>query len=260
MTTARAFRSIAVVGTDTGVGKTAVAAGLVRRWRAAGVDAVGMKPFATGCRFDDGALRSDDADALAAAGGDAADGDRSPCRWAAAVSPLAAGATADDVGRAAAAFRRLEAAHDAIVVEGVGGVLAPVAPGVDVSDLATAWGLPAVLVGRLGLGTLNHVRLAAEALDRRGVDVLGVVLSAVAPVDGDASVETNPALVERLTGLPILGILPHGAAGLIRIGPGARLGPGAAADLVRLDPVPATRRPDPAARSVSRHDHAGARS
>jgi dethiobiotin synthetase len=201
-----------VVGTDTGVGKTVVAAAIVRAWRARGIDAVGMKPFATGCRLEAGALRSSDADALVAAGGSAAHDDLCPCRWAPPVAPLAAGATADDVARAGAAFRRLAAVHEAVVVEGIGGVLTPIAPGVDLADVVAAWGLPAVVVGRLGLGTINHTRLSVEALDRRGVEVAGIVLSEAVPAAGDPSAESNAAILADLTGLPILGVVPHGAA------------------------------------------------
>jgi dethiobiotin synthetase len=86
-----------------------------------------------------------------------------------------------DLARIGAAAARLCALHGAVVVEGAGGVLVPLGPTTTVLDLAATLGLPAVVVARAGLGTLNHVLLTLDALRRGGVRVAGVVLNDTDP-------------------------------------------------------------------------------
>ena len=184
-------RGLFVTGTDTGVGKTRIAGALVRRLRAAGVGAVPMKPVQTGAiRDPSGRLAAPDLDeALAAAGlavGDAEREDLSPYRFEPACSPHLAARLAGraiDLGAVVAAAARLSARHGAVVVEGAGGVLVPLGPATTMLDLAAALALPAVVVARAGLGTLNHVLLTLEALRGRRVAVAGVVLNETAPPD-----------------------------------------------------------------------------
>ena len=76
----------------------------------------------------------------------------------------------------AACLRGLRRRHDAVLVEGAGGVLVPIGPRRTMADLMRAFGLPVVLVARAGLGTLNHTLLSLEALRARGLRVAGVVL------------------------------------------------------------------------------------
>ena len=75
-------------------------------------------------------------------------------------------------------------------------------------DLAERLGLPVVVVGRAGLGTLNHCALSAEALTRRGIEVAAIVLNRVQAED-DATVPTNRRLVEEMTGCTVLGPTPY---------------------------------------------------
>jgi dethiobiotin synthase len=183
------IRGVFVTGTDTGVGKTWVAAGLLRRLRAAGVGAVPVKPVQTGAlRHADGGLAAPDLEAVLAAAGlvAAADEreDQCPYRFEPACSPhLAAGLAgrAIDVARIVAGAARLSARHGAVVVEGAGGVLVPLGPSTTILDLAVALALPAVIVARAGVGTLNHVLLTLDALRRAGVGVAGVVLNEAGP-------------------------------------------------------------------------------
>jgi dethiobiotin synthase len=179
------IRGIFVTGTDTGVGKTWIAAGLVRRLQAAGVGAFPMKAVQTGgVRDGTGRLRAPDLDAvLAAAGLDQAlerDVDCAPYVFEHACSPHLAARLAGqtiEVARIVAAAVRLSVRHGAVVVEGAGGVLVPLGPVATMRDLALALGLPVVVVARTGLGTLNHVLLTLEALRIAGLNVAGVVLN-----------------------------------------------------------------------------------
>jgi len=201
-------RGLFVTGTDTGIGKTEVAVALVAGWRARGLDVGGMKPAQSG--VSPGAPT--DADRLrdAAGGGDPA-GLVCPYAFAA---PLAPGVAARLEGRAISLARILEAAralaarHAALVVGGAGGLLVPLGERETYADLAVALGLPALVVARAGLGTVNHTALTCEALRARGVAIAGVVLNRPSP-GGDPSEPHNPAEIERLAGVRVLASLPH---------------------------------------------------
>ena len=185
-----------VTGTDTGVGKTVVAAALVVALRARGRRAIGFKPVETG--VEPGAV-SDSAllERASESGGALAKPLLSLHEaLAPAVAADRSGVTASGPlieGRA----RALQQRFDAVVVEGAGGVGVPLAWGYTALDLASALGLSAVVVARPGLGTLNHVWLTVEALRARGVPVTAVVLNGVSP-NPDLAEQTNPAALARM--------------------------------------------------------------
>lgn len=218
-------RGIFITGTDTGVGKTAVAAGLAAWCRHAGVDVGVMKPIATGCRramsaTRAGALISDDARHLARAAG-VADDPRliAPACYR---EPLAPYAAALRTGRPVSwpairrAFHQLSARHAFMIVEGIGGLLVPIDRARTVADLIRLLQLPVVIVARAQLGTLNHTLLTVREAQRQGLRVLGVVLNDAEPppsdADGRLASRTNPALLRRVLPVPILGVCAHRAA------------------------------------------------
>jgi dethiobiotin synthetase len=94
------------------------------------------------------------------------------------------------------------------VVEGAGGLLVPINEATTMADLAREWQLPVLIVARSGLGTLNHTALTVQAARARGLDVLGVVLNRW-PEDPDVATRTNPAELEQLTDVEVLGRLPE---------------------------------------------------
>jgi dethiobiotin synthetase len=96
---------------------------------------------------------------------------------------------------------------EVLVVEGVGGLLVPIAPGYDVRDLASALGLPVLVVGRPGLGTINHTLLTLEAARTAGLRVAGVVLTPW-PAEPGAIERSNRETIERLGGVGV-SVLPH---------------------------------------------------
>jgi dethiobiotin synthetase len=184
-----------VTGTDTGVGKTVVAAALVIALRARGVPALGFKPVETGVA----AAEAADAAILAQAGGD----EPLARPLLSLAEPLAPAVAAERAGlrvEPASVDERvaqLRARGYRLVVEGAGGARVPLAWGYDVLDLASRHGLEAVIVARAGLGTLNHVLLTVEALAARRVRLRGVVLNR--PADPpDLAERTNPAALHRL--------------------------------------------------------------
>ena len=187
----------AVVGTDTGVGKTVVTAGLVGWLRAAGVEARGVKPVQTGYPPDD------DAGFVA----DACGTDDAATCLERLEPPLAPAVAADREGvdLSYESIRRgceRELADAAVgVVEGIGGLRVPLADDREVIDLVADLGVPAVVVARSGLGTLNHTALTVEALERRDCRVHGVVLN---EYEGATVAErTNPDVLADMTGCPV---------------------------------------------------------
>ena len=185
-----------VTGTDTGVGKTIVAAAMVIALEARGRRVVGFKPAETG--VEPGAAT--DSGLLARASG-VDDPQARPLLSAA--EALAPAVAADRAGAAVsgeavdARIRALRRGYDSIVVEGAGGVGVPLAWDYTALDLASRAGLSAVVVARPGLGTLNHVWLTVEALRARGIPVAAIVLNGRSDPP-DLAEATNPAALARL--------------------------------------------------------------
>lgn len=204
-----------VTGTDTGIGKTAVSAGLLVALRAHGLRATGMKPVASGCvavREADGATAWRNADALAlleASDPAPAYADLNPY---ALPLPLAPELAARDAGIAVtlppllAAHARLQARADVVVVEGVGGWAAPLSASLTQTDLVRALDLPVLLVVGLRLGCLSHAFLSARAIAADGCRLAGWIGNGIDP-DMDRR-EDQRAMLEVRLGAPCLGWIP----------------------------------------------------
>lgn len=201
------MRGLFVTATDTGVGKTEVACALLTAARAAGLDVVGLKPAQSGVV----AGEPSDAERLGAAAGFAEPPEVvCPYTFSAPLAPAVAARLAGrEIGfdRVVELVRAVAARHAAVLVEGAGGLLAPLTARESYADLAVALGLPVVLVARAGLGTVNHTALTVEALRARGLTLAGIVLNRAAPGD-DASVPHNAAEIARITGCEPIGPLP----------------------------------------------------
>lgn len=210
-----------ITGTDTGIGKTFVAAGLLAALRRLGVDAVPMKPVQTGCVRRGGALCAPDLETcLAVAGLVPSARERAlmvPYAFRPACSPHLAAEQAGvrislpRIGRAA---RALGATHACLIVEGAGGVLVPLNGRHIQVDLMRRLGLPVVLVARPGLGTINHVLLSLRALREAGLTVRGVVFNPTAPGRPGLIERDNVATVARLGRVTVLACLPYGRDGV----------------------------------------------
>ena len=200
--------SLFITGTDTGVGKTRVAAMLVRAMRAAGVDAVAFKPICCGGRGDAELLH-------AAGGGVAALNDVNPVWLRPPLAPHAAAMIEGrhvDVTLIRSTFARMRAAHAAVVVEGVGGWLVPVARDFSMADLAAEFALPVLVVAANRLGAINHTLLTVAAVKARGLVCAGVILNHPhPPAAGDAAALTNAAVLEDVLDVPLLGAIDFGA-------------------------------------------------
>jgi dethiobiotin synthetase len=213
-----------VTGTDTGVGKTLVAAAVADWFRRRQFRVAVLKPVATGCVRRREGLVSEDAEFLA----HHADA-RFPLHVvcpACYAEPLAPAVAAERAGEpldweaVARSVREMAAASDVMVVEGVGGLMVPMDAKTTFLDVATWLKLPAVVVARPGLGTINHTLLTVGALRRAGVRVAGVVVNRYPPESADVATETNPRAIERWGKVPVLCVVPDEKVDGITLPPG----------------------------------------
>jgi dethiobiotin synthetase len=207
-------RGLFVTGTDTGVGKSIVAAAICAALVARGERVAAFKPVVTGLDDPPGEWPHDHVLLARAAGGRQAPEDVAPYRFGPAVSPHYAAELAADTIEPA---RVLEAArrHELLVCEGVGGLMVPITTGYMVRDLAVDLALPVVVAARTGLGTINHTLLTIEAARTAGLTVAGIVMTPW-PDEPEPIERSNRETVERLGGVPV--------SGLPRTEPGALAG------------------------------------
>lgn len=203
---------IFITGTDTSVGKTAVAAGLAGALKKRGYSVGVMKPVQSGAAERNGKLYSQDAEFLMAAV-DKVDVDLvCPVLLREALAPCVAAQIEGkdiDLSLIKDAYTELERQHDIVIVEGAGGIAVPLRDKFLISDLITYLGIPAIIVARAGLGTINHTFLTIEHAQSSGIPVIGVVLN---NYRGGMAEETNPKMITELTGVTVLGIIPHDPA------------------------------------------------
>jgi dethiobiotin synthetase len=224
-------RTLVVVGTDTGVGKTLVGRALASAHRRAGRKVRVLKPAESGCpRGPDGALVPEDAVALARAAGDTSRLDEI-CPYAYAL-PVAPGVAAAQEGNppelddVLALWTTATAQADLVLIEGAGGLLVPMgsrtlptrgtaadstqpAPGPLLwADWLVRFGAPVILVGRSALGTINHTLLTIEALAARGLACKGVILNRTQQHETPDERGNGDEIV-RHGGVPLLATFPY---------------------------------------------------
>ncbi len=197
------MKGLFITGTDTAVGKTLVAAGLARLLARRGVKVGVFKPVASGGKVsEDGKLLQKAANLP-----DAAYPSIVPVHYR---QPLAPWVASWKEGKVP--LKKVERAfHDAalkcgfLIVEGVGGVRVPITNGFFVTDWMEKWKMPVLIVARAGLGTLNHTLLTVEALQRRRIQVSGVLLNGYK--GKDIAERTNFKALQRLLKIPVYGPL-----------------------------------------------------
>jgi dethiobiotin synthetase len=175
------MRGLFVTATDTGVGKTILSAALLAAMAAAGERVHAHKPVVTGLEESSGPWPADHE--LLASVASMTPEQVAPLRFGPAVSPhLAAqlaGERIDPADLVARARTTAGADHEAttLILEGVGGLLAPLAEDYTVRDLAIALELPLLIAARPGLGTINHTLLTLQSARAVGLEVRAVVLT-----------------------------------------------------------------------------------
>lgn len=211
------FRGFVVTGTDTDVGKTFTTAALSLWLRNQGLGIVPMKPVQTGAKPMSDGLRAPDLDfTLGVLDYVPTPEERDlmqPFCYIPACSPhlaVAEDEVAPSVEAIVGAAEELGRRHPAVVVEGAGGLMVPLNDREMMIDLFAALNLPVVLVGRVGLGTINHVLLSIDALKSRHIPVAGVILNETRPQGSeDAFIRAdNPRTIAHFGGVPCFGTLP----------------------------------------------------
>jgi dethiobiotin synthetase len=212
MLTAPAIPGLLVTGTDTGIGKTVIAGAIAAWFRSQGSRVGVLKPMASGCVRRREGLVSEDAEFLAHCADSSHPLDViAPIRFAEPLAPAIAAERLKEtidwtpVQRSLAAIAR---DSDVIVVEGVGGIMVPMDAKHMMLDVARWLKIPAVVVARPNLGTINHALLTVEALRRADVAVAGVVINRYPAENPGTAEETNPRAIEKWGRVPVLCIVP----------------------------------------------------
>ena len=204
-------KGIFIVGTDTNVGKTVVAAGFALLFKERGIKVGVIKPIATGCEKQGNGLHSEDAAFLAAAAGIENYRAVTPFRYSLPLAPQVAASLEGPVIDSKAVTRACHeviSRHEFTIIEGIGGLLVPITAKYFVRDLIADLDLPVIIVGRIGLGTINHTLLTIEALQGHHCEIQGIILNTTNAGAAGIAEKTNPAVFEELSGVPVLGVLP----------------------------------------------------
>src|SRR3989339_78509 len=200
---------IFITGTDTACGKTIVSAALVKYFTSHGIDCGYMKPISCGPNSDNDAvylkklLNLKDPLPLL-----------NPISLPPPLSPLAPARKANKplkkqtiLKKILSSYSLLTTHYSLLIVEGVGGALVPITKDYMVADLIKDLKIPAIIVARAGLGTINHTLLTIEALRRRKIRILGIIMNGYS--GKELSEETNAEIINEISGVPILAKLDY---------------------------------------------------
>ncbi|NWF99240.1 MAG: dethiobiotin synthase [Nitrospirae bacterium] len=211
-----------VTGTDTGVGKTIISAGLICFLNNLGYRTGAMKPVESGCRIQRfTGLKTTSADILIPNDGmflkKIANMQESvdiitPIRFREPLAPFTASKIEGkpiNIGKIKDAFSRLSKKYELLIVEGIGGLLVPIKKNYYVLDLAKDIGLPLIVVARPSLGTLNHTMLTVNYAIKEGLRVAGIIMNYNKPPENTIAEKTNSDILKKISPVPIIGIFPY---------------------------------------------------
>ena len=198
-------QGIFITGTGTEIGKTVIAGGLAASLKQAGMNVGVMKPISTG----------DTADAQFLKHAAQVDDELASINPIYLRHPLAPSVAARmegreiDVSCVETAFAELQQKYDFVIVEGVGGIAVPIQDDFLVVHLIKRLQLPILIVAQAGLGTLNHTLLTVAYARQFELQITGIVLNGLRAETAGLAEATNPAEIENLTGVPVIGIVPY---------------------------------------------------
>ncbi|MFH1479445.1 MAG: dethiobiotin synthase [Candidatus Omnitrophota bacterium] len=201
-----------ITATDTEIGKTEVAAALARHFTKKGYKVGVMKPIASGVnKF------SEDALILKKAANSCDDlKDINPIQLKLPLAPLVTARLEKktiDPNKIWRAFNKLKKKNDLLIVEGIGGAMVPLykigKKVFYVTDLIKKMNLPVIIVARPNLGTINHTLITVNALKSKNIKIAGIIINHAKPIKKDISIKTNPKIIQELSGVRILGIIPY---------------------------------------------------
>jgi len=207
------MQGIFITGTNTDVGKTAIASGLAWALTKRKIDVGVMKPFATAKRVFSGKYRSRDTAILAKASG-VKDPDRSlnPFFYPVPASPLAAAelkyGPPVHIEKALHELKTLARKHDFLIVEGIGGIMVPLTENEVVADFAKRANLPLIIVSTSKIGTINHTLLTAIVCKKFRLKIAGIVLNKISNQPNEIE-QSTAEIIERLTNIQVLAKIPY---------------------------------------------------
>lgn len=198
-----------VTGTDTGVGKTIITAGIAASIREKGISVGVFKPMMCGVKRED---EKSDAFFLKKMSGDAHSLEKiNPFQFDGWITPYLAAKrenrtiSLEDVKQT---WMDVKDSRDFYLIEGAGGLLVPMGSDYLAAHVAQEIGYPLLIVARPGLGTINHTLLTIDVAQRMGLIVAGVILNGLKPGQKGEVEKTNPQLIEKFSGVPVLGTVP----------------------------------------------------
>ena len=199
-----------ITGTDTGVGKTSITAGLAGSMRKLGVNVGVMKPIASGIPQKTG-FKSSDVDIIVEASQTKDSEDLiNPVFLPIPTSPYDATkllSLSVDMPLILTTFTKLLSIHDVLLVEGIGGIMTPITKNFFVADMIKVMGIETIIVTRATLGTLNHTMMTYQLCKDYGIKVKGLVINNF-DEKGTAAEKNTPITLHEITGLDILGVVP----------------------------------------------------
>lgn len=199
-----------ITGTDTGVGKTVITAGLAGSMRKLGVNVGVMKPIATGITQKTGFKSLDVSIMVEASKTKDSEDLINPVFLPIPTSPYDATKLLSlpvDMSLILATFTKLFSIHEVLLVEGIGGIMTPITKNFFVADMIKAMGIETIIVTRATLGTLNHTMMTYQLCKDYGIKVKGLVINNF-DEKGSAAEKNSPVTLHEITGLDILGVVP----------------------------------------------------
>src|SRR5215467_15384462 len=207
------MRGILIIGTDTGVGKTFIAAALARVFHSRGIDVGVMKPFAADRKTFSRKYRSEDT-ALLARAAHTTDSDTqiNSYFYTVPAAPYVASAVTQE-GKVSIpvvldAYQHLAAKHDIMIVEGIGGLMVPLTESETFADFAKVLDIPTILVARCSIGTFNHTLLTLSVLRTYDLELIGLVMNGYPRIQRAEDKQLVIA-VKRLAGVELLCVIPR---------------------------------------------------
>lgn len=204
-----------ITATDTEIGKTVITGAITAALKGRGMDVGVMKPVASGGVANEaGKLVAEDATFLMQAAG-IEERERelvNPLCLAPALTPAVAAVLSGvtvDIQTFITSYQKLKEIHDFLIVEGVGGIVAPLWQNYIVADLMADFALPVIVVARPNLGTINHTVLTVEYGRSRGLHMAGIIINGWNQDEVGILETSNEEYIKELTGLPILGKFPY---------------------------------------------------
>lgn len=202
--------NIFITGTDTDIGKTFITAGIAATMQSLGYSTCVYKPVQSGAIERNGFMQAPDLAFVSMISPYVKTYSSYLLKEPAA--PLIAAEMEDIVIDRMVIkkdFEALSKEHDCTIVEGAGGLMVPIAPNFTVSDMIKMLDLPALIVIRPDLGTVNHTLLTVNQAVANGIKVRGVIINNFPENTADVAIKSAPRLIEEFSDTRILGIVKH---------------------------------------------------